>query len=117
MDKQQRKLFNLTSDSLSTILTIFEYEDADRVFAKPVDTKIVHNYLEFIKQPMDISTIRQKLDSNQYQFLGEVTDDINLIFENCLKYNPPKNFFNLYGLRMKRIVIYLTFKSSLFCVI
>lgn len=41
-----------------------------------------------ITRPMDFSTIKNKLNSNQYNGgLPEFIEDINLTFDNCLRYN------------------------------
>ncbi|KAK2817363.1 hypothetical protein Q5P01_025554 [Channa striata] len=60
-------------------------------FYKPVDAKALglHDYHDIIKHPMDLSTIKKKLDSRQYRDAQEFAADIRLMFSNCYKYNPP----------------------------
>ncbi|XP_036413426.1 bromodomain-containing protein 3-like isoform X2 [Colossoma macropomum] len=60
-------------------------------FYRPVDTKALglHDYHEIIKHPMDLSTIKVKLDSCQYPNAQAFAADIRLMFSNCYKYNPP----------------------------
>uniref|UniRef100_A0A672ZT22 Bromodomain-containing protein 4-like n=1 Tax=Sphaeramia orbicularis TaxID=375764 RepID=A0A672ZT22_9TELE len=60
-------------------------------FHKPVDVKALglHDYLDIIKHPMDLSTVKKKLDSRQYRDAQEFAADIRLMFSNCYKYNPP----------------------------
>ena len=36
---------------------------------------------------MDLGTVKNKLHSNRYRNIQEFIDDINLIFNNCIKYN------------------------------
>ncbi|KAL6482550.1 hypothetical protein MHYP_G00106300 [Metynnis hypsauchen] len=43
----------------------------------------------FIKHPMDLSTIKVKLDSCQYPNAQAFAADVRLMFSNCYKYNPP----------------------------
>ncbi|XP_029949883.1 bromodomain-containing protein 4-like isoform X2 [Salarias fasciatus] len=60
-------------------------------FYKPVDAKALglHDYHEIIKHPMDLSTIKKKLDNRQYRDAQEFSSDVRLMFSNCYKYNPP----------------------------
>ncbi|XP_028310679.1 bromodomain-containing protein 4 isoform X2 [Gouania willdenowi] len=60
-------------------------------FYKPVDvdTLGLHDYHEIIKHPMDLSTIKAKLDNRQYREPQEFAADVRLMFSNCYKYNPP----------------------------
>lgn len=52
----------------------------------------VPDYYDIIKQPMDLSTIKKKLDRKQYKSPKEFKDDLDLMFRNCYFYNPPDNF-------------------------
>lgn len=48
----------------------------------------IPDYFEVVKHPMDFGTIKNKLALNQYRGgLQEFIDDINLTFDNCIKYN------------------------------
>ncbi|XP_067354006.1 bromodomain-containing protein 4-like isoform X3 [Channa argus] len=60
-------------------------------FYKPVDAKALglHDYHDIIKHPMDLSTIKKKLDNRQYRDAQEFAADVRLMFSNCYKYNPP----------------------------
>ncbi|KAM9793067.1 bromodomain-containing protein 4-like [Neosynchiropus ocellatus] len=60
-------------------------------FYKPVDVKSLglHDYYDIIKHPMDLSTIKKKLDNRQYRDAQEFAADVRLMFSNCYKYNPP----------------------------
>ncbi|KAM4604470.1 bromodomain-containing protein 4-like isoform 2-T3 [Polymixia lowei] len=60
-------------------------------FYKPVDVQALglHDYLDIIKHPMDLSTIKNKLDLRQYRDAQEFAADVRLMFSNCYKYNPP----------------------------
>ncbi|XP_041806612.1 bromodomain adjacent to zinc finger domain protein 2B isoform X3 [Chelmon rostratus] len=56
-------------------------------FLTPVDHKAVPGYRKVIKKPMDFSTIREKLINNQYSNLEAFIVDVNLVFENCERFN------------------------------
>nr|XP_054597252.1 bromodomain-containing protein 4 isoform X2 [Nothobranchius furzeri] len=60
-------------------------------FYKPVDVDALglHDYHEIIKHPMDLSTIKAKLENKQYREPQEFAADVRLMFSNCYKYNPP----------------------------
>uniref|UniRef100_A0A8C1YCC7 Bromodomain containing 4 n=1 Tax=Cyprinus carpio TaxID=7962 RepID=A0A8C1YCC7_CYPCA len=60
-------------------------------FYKPVDVDALglHDYLDIIKHPMDLSTIKEKLENRQYRDAQEFAADVRLMFSNCYKYNPP----------------------------
>lgn len=60
-------------------------------FYKPVDAKMLglHDYHEIIKKPMDLGTVKRKMDEREYKTAAEFEADVRLIFTNCYKYNPP----------------------------
>ncbi|XP_014220698.1 bromodomain-containing protein 3-like isoform X2 [Trichogramma pretiosum] len=60
-------------------------------FYKPVDAELLglHDYHEIIKKPMDMGTVKNKMDRREYNTAAEFAADIRLIFTNCYKYNPP----------------------------
>ncbi|XP_016052047.1 PREDICTED: bromodomain-containing protein 3 isoform X2 [Miniopterus natalensis] len=60
-------------------------------FYKPVDAEALelHDYHDIIKHPMDLSTVKKKMDSREYPDAQSFAADIRLMFSNCYKYNPP----------------------------
>ena len=58
-------------------------------FRKPVDPEKdgAPNYLEKVKNPIDLSTIKTKLQSNNYKTAAEFMSDIRLIYQNAETYN------------------------------
>ncbi|XP_066595505.1 homeotic protein female sterile-like isoform X2 [Prorops nasuta] len=60
-------------------------------FYKPVDAELLglHDYHDIIKKPMDLGTVKTKMDSREYKTAQEFASDVRLIFTNCYKYNPP----------------------------
>lgn len=63
------------------------------VFSEPVDpVKLrIPDYLEIIKHPMDLGTIKRKLEGNMYFDAKEFADDVKLTFDNAKLYNPPSH--------------------------
>ncbi|XP_074550608.1 bromodomain adjacent to zinc finger domain protein 2B-like isoform X2 [Halichoeres trimaculatus] len=71
-------------------------------FLKPVNHKSVPGYRKVIKKPMDFSTIREKLTNNQYLNLESFIVDVNLVFENCEKFNEDDSQIGQAGHSMRR---------------
>ncbi|XP_065670723.1 ATPase family AAA domain-containing protein 2 isoform X3 [Hydra vulgaris] len=63
-------------------------------FSKPVDLEEVNDYLEVIKEPMDLSTVMTRINSHYYESCAHYLKDIDLIMSNCLEYNPDKDQFD-----------------------
>ncbi|XP_030825634.1 LOW QUALITY PROTEIN: bromodomain-containing protein 2-like, partial [Camarhynchus parvulus] len=50
----------------------------------------LHDYHEIIKHPMDLSTIKRKMENPRLRVRArEFAADVRLMFSNCYKYNPP----------------------------
>ncbi|XP_022057061.1 bromodomain-containing protein 3-like isoform X1 [Acanthochromis polyacanthus] len=62
-------------------------------FYKPVDVRALelHDYHDIIKYPMDLSTVKKKLNGGEYQDAQAFAADVRLIFSNCYKYNPSEH--------------------------
>ncbi|KAM3867592.1 bromodomain-containing protein 3-like [Diretmus argenteus] len=60
-------------------------------FYKPVDAEALelHDYHDIIKHPMDLSSVRKKMDNREYSDPQSFATDVRLMFSNCYKYNPP----------------------------
>ncbi|KAJ8930921.1 hypothetical protein NQ314_016234 [Rhamnusium bicolor] len=60
------------------------------MFTKPVDTEEVPDYTTIIKQPMDLETMMTKVDFHRYECAKDFLNDIELICQNALEYNPAR---------------------------
>uniref|UniRef100_A0A4W6CZL3 Bromodomain-containing protein 2 n=1 Tax=Lates calcarifer TaxID=8187 RepID=A0A4W6CZL3_LATCA len=80
------------SDILKEMLSKRHYAYA-WPFYTPVDAVALglHDYHDVIAQPMDLSTIRKKMDQRDYANAKEFAADVRLMFSNCYKYNPPSH--------------------------
>ncbi|GLU04034.1 hypothetical protein SLE2022_212010 [Rubroshorea leprosula] len=60
------------------------------VFNAPVDVQGLglHDYYSIIKQPMDLGTIKSRLNKNWYKSPREFAEDVRLAFRNAMTYNP-----------------------------
>jgi len=62
-------------------------------FREPVNVEEVVDYLEFIKEPMDLGTIERKVSHNQYKTFEDFVDDVQLVFDNARLYNPEESVY------------------------
>lgn len=61
--------------------------DRSSLFLNPVSPQLVPDYYDVIKQPMDWTTISNKLDTYKYLNVQEFKNDIVLVSENAMLYN------------------------------
>ena len=57
------------------------------MFRAPVNTEDVDDYLQFVKEPMDLERMHMKLDDGEYTCAQTFLNDIDLIAENAITYN------------------------------
>ena len=62
-------------------------------FMKPVNKKMVKDYYEVIKNPIDLETIGRKVTSHKYHSRAEFLDDIELLYNNSRIYNGENSEF------------------------
>ncbi|XP_077219981.1 transcription factor GTE12-like isoform X2 [Tasmannia lanceolata] len=63
------------------------------VFNHPVDPVQlkIPDYFSIISEPMDLGTIKCKLETKLYSDAREFASDVRLTFSNAMQYNPPGN--------------------------
>ncbi|XP_032378787.1 bromodomain-containing protein 1 isoform X3 [Etheostoma spectabile] len=86
---------------LRAVLSQLQEKDQYSIFAQPVNIKEVADYLDHIKNPMDFSTMRKRIDAHEYRSLEEFEADFDLIIFNCMKYNAKETFFYKAAQRMQ----------------
>lgn len=69
------------------ILDKLERADTFGFFLEAVPTDIVTDYLDYIKEPMDLGTVRRKLRRKEYVGPAHFKADLDLIWSNCCTYN------------------------------
>lgn len=74
-------------------------------FYKPVDAELLglHDYHDIIKKPMDLGTVKKKMDDREYKSAAEFADDVRMIFTNCYKYNPPDHDVVMMGRKLQDV--------------
>jgi len=61
-------------------------------FSTPVDAEDLNlpDYHQIIKHPMDLGTVKKKLENREYATPEEFASDVRLVFSNCYLYNRPE---------------------------
>ncbi|KAJ8667283.1 hypothetical protein QAD02_008945 [Eretmocerus hayati] len=60
-------------------------------FLKPVNKKIIKDYYNIVKRPMDLETISKKISAHKYHSRAEFMRDVKQIVDNCILYNGEKS--------------------------
>ncbi|KAL0481412.1 transcription initiation factor TFIID subunit 1 [Acrasis kona] len=82
--------------------------DQSRTFWSAVDTTLVPNYLEVIKHPMDLSTLKFNLSSAKYKSTKHFLHDLERIFKNCTEFNPSDSIYYKEAKRLSKLSKNLT---------
>uniref|UniRef100_A0A1I7T7P5 Bromo domain-containing protein n=1 Tax=Caenorhabditis tropicalis TaxID=1561998 RepID=A0A1I7T7P5_9PELO len=110
-----RDLKKMRDESISAImkpahklLTEFfskKYAEFAWVFYDPVDAEGfgLHDYRKIIKEPMDLKTIRSKMDTGVYKEPSEFEHDIRLMLKNCFLYNPVGDPVYMFGTKFQEV--------------
>ncbi|SOV83820.1 bromodomain protein, putative [Plasmodium sp. gorilla clade G3] len=81
------------NEVLTNLLNKLIAFDKKRIFLYPVNVQLVPDYLNVIKEPMDFTTMKQKLQNFKYKSFQEFENDILLIINNCYTYNDPSTIY------------------------
>lgn len=60
-------------------------------------------YPKIVKRPMDLATMRKKLDAQEYNSAQKFYDDFKLMIRNCFAFNPPGTPVNQAGVELQRL--------------
>jgi hypothetical protein len=60
-------------------------------------------YPKVVKKPMDLSTMKKKLDSREYPNAQKFYDDFKLMIRNCFAFNPAGTPVNQAGIELQRL--------------
>ncbi|RWS27977.1 histone acetyltransferase-like protein 2, partial [Leptotrombidium deliense] len=72
-----------------TLEKLWRQDPESLPFRQPVDPQLLQipDYFDIIKKPMDLSTIKRKLDGGEYLDPWQYVDDVWLMFDNAWLYN------------------------------
>lgn len=63
----------------------------------------IPSYPKLIKKPMDLSTMRKKLDNGDYSTADAFYNDFKLMIRNCMTFNPSGTPVNIAGCELLRL--------------
>ncbi|KPP67812.1 hypothetical protein Z043_113555, partial [Scleropages formosus] len=101
--QSKKKIFKaeeLRQALMPTLEALYRQDPESLPFRQPVDPQLLGipvrirtsnrtnlDYFDIVKNPMDLSTIKRKLDTGQYQEPWQYVDDVWLMFNNAWLYN------------------------------
>ncbi|KAG7319085.1 hypothetical protein KOW79_017559 [Hemibagrus wyckioides] len=88
---------------LRSTLEQLQEKDSACIFISPVNLSEVPDYLEFVSEPMDFSTMRKKLEAHKYCSVADLEADFNLMVSNCLRYNSSDTVFHKAAMQLKEV--------------
>lgn len=93
-DRGPKKAFAFKPEALRealmpTLEKLFRQDPESLPFRQPVDAQAlgIPDYFDIVTKPIDLSTIKSKLDCGEYKDPWEYVDDVWLMFENAWLYN------------------------------
>lgn len=92
-------------DEVLKIVSSPKHWTANQYFTHPVDPVALNipTYFQIIKKPMDLGTVRQKLDGGMYEKAKDFEEDVRLIFKNCYKFNPEGDYVYQRGKELENL--------------
>ncbi|VEV58088.1 bromodomain protein, putative [Plasmodium vinckei vinckei] len=94
MKYDQLEEFRRKNEILANIVNKLIVFDKKRIFLYPVNVQYVPDYLNIIKEPMDFTTMKQKIQNFKYNTYEEFERDIFLIINNCYTYNDKTTIYH-----------------------
>nr|XP_057905325.1 CREB binding protein b isoform X2 [Doryrhamphus excisus] len=90
--QSRKKIFRpeeLRQALMPTLEALYRQDPESLPFRQPVDPLLldIPDYFDIVKNPIDLSTIKRKLDTGQYQEPWQYVDDVWLMFNNAWLYN------------------------------
>ena len=82
-----------------------KYSSFNYPFLEPVDPVVMNipTYFDYVKEPMDLGTISNKLSNWEYNSMEEFEHDVRLVFSNCYAFNPEGTIVNMMGHRLEEV--------------
>ena len=82
---------------------LFEHPLA-KAFIRPVNPELdrAFDYFNIIKHPMDLGTIKKKLENGEYQNTTDWMSDIKLVWDNAKLYNDKKHILHRAAERLNK---------------
>jgi hypothetical protein len=87
--------------------------DKNKVFCYPVDAKLVPDYYEIVKNPMDFFRVGEKINNYDYESLDAFGADVELIVTNALLYNKIDTSYAKLALKIRDVCRQLLANASI----
>jgi hypothetical protein len=83
---------------------IFQVPHAFNIFGWPVDPVQlgIPDYNDVVKAPMDLGTVKRRLETGHYRDLHNFVQDVHLCFDNAMLYNPRNSDVHTLAKNLKR---------------
>ncbi|XP_077419037.1 bromodomain-containing protein 7 isoform X4 [Vanacampus margaritifer] len=94
LDKLEEKEQTPLQEALNQLIRQLQRKDPSSFFTFPVTDLIAPGYSVIIKQPMDFSTIKDKVKKQCYTSLDELKIDFRTMCENAMVYNKPETIYH-----------------------
>ncbi|KAF2314636.1 hypothetical protein GH714_028129 [Hevea brasiliensis] len=104
--EKKRKMDRSVTHQCFSLLKSLINNPSGWAFREPVDPVALNipDYFSIISNPMDLGTIKSKLEKNQYSGAEEFAADVRLTFSNAMLYNPPTNYVHQMAESMNKIL-------------
>ncbi|NXW94277.1 BRD7 protein, partial [Alopecoenas beccarii] len=95
LSKQEGRKVEQTplQEALNQLMRQLQRKDPSSFFSFPVTDFIAPGYSMIIKNPMDFSTMKEKIKNNGYQSIEELKDNFKLMCTNAMIYNKPDTIY------------------------
>ncbi|CAF0741477.1 unnamed protein product [Adineta steineri] len=78
---------------LNYLLRLLILKDKEGFFQYPVTDQLAPGYSQIITNPMDFSTMKKKINHDEYSNILEFCSDFELMCNNAMKYNRPETIY------------------------
>lgn len=110
--KAYRTIKRRRTDPLITLASLLEkvhaelrMMDESLQFLQPVNIKRVPDYLEKVSRPMDLQTVRERIQQKQYHSREEFLADMVQIVENSAIYNGEDDYYTAQARKLLDVVV------------
>mmetsp|Transcript_14870 Transcript_14870/g.34538 ORF Transcript_14870/g.34538 Transcript_14870/m.34538 type:complete len:1602 (-) Transcript_14870:1429-6234(-) len=84
---RDRRPHVIFANKLESIRSTVESRPSAGPFHKPVNRKLIPRYYEMISHPMDLATIKTKIEKYEYRTVDSLLKDFELVKTNAIKFN------------------------------
>jgi transcription initiation factor TFIID subunit 1 len=75
--------------------------DQTKIFHQPVKKKEYQDYYNIVKNPIDLSAMKNKTKRTEYTTVQQLTDDIELLVNNSILYNGEQHDVTMQAIRIR----------------